>query len=141
MRSTITTGGITINTVNCDIKLLACVYKTIFVKIPCSKFHVLHSIYRSINNLNTFRLYIVVDTKTYSNCFSVAMDILAPKIYVRCQLFILCKIFIGSTKSSVLNVLYRKQQKFHGTKLSRFSRIFNKMRKFSLLIQLGYGTS
>ena len=35
---------------------------------------------------------------------------------------------------------YRKQQKFHDTKLSRFSRIFNKTRKFSLLI-LGYGTS
>ena len=35
---------------------------------------------------------------------------------------------------------YRKQQKFHGTKFLRFLRIFNKTRKFSLLI-LGYGTS
>ena len=35
---------------------------------------------------------------------------------------------------------YRKQQKFHGTKLSRFSQIFNKTRTFSLLI-LGYSIS
>ena len=47
-----------------------------------------------------------------------------------------CKILEHLIYSSV----YRKQQKFHGTKLSRFSRIFNKTQKFSLLI-LGYGTS
>ena len=32
----------------------------------------------------------------------------------------------------IANATYRKQQKFHGTKLSRFSWIFNKTRKFSL---------
>ena len=47
-----------------------------------------------------------------------------------------CKILEHLIYSSV----YRKQQKFHGTKLSRFSQIFNKTQKFSLLI-LGYGTS
>ena len=35
---------------------------------------------------------------------------------------------------------YRKQQKFRGTKLLRFPRIFDKTQKFSLLT-LGYGTS
>ena len=41
---------------------------------------------------------------------------------------------------TVHTYIYRKQQKFQGTKLSRFSRIFNETQKFSLLI-LGYGTS
>ncbi len=47
---------------------------------------------------------------------------------------------ISHNKFLLWFITYRKQQKFHGTKLSRFLRIFNKTRKFSLLI-LGYGTS
>ena len=38
------------------------------------------------------------------------------------------------------SVTYRKQQILRGTKLLRFSQIFNKTQKFSLLI-LGYDTS
>ena len=47
----------------------------------------------------------------------------------------------GKSLVSMLQLLYnRKQQILRGTKLLRFSRIFNETRKFSLLI-LGYGTS
>ena len=56
-----------------------------------------------------------------------------------CQICV-CYLNIYYMSVKQLSAIYRKQQKFRGTELSRFSRIFNKKRKFSLLI-LDYGIS
>ena len=62
-------------------------------------------------------------------CLFLVFVIVAIYVAFQCYSIILAILYVATSQ-------YRKQQILHGTKLLRFLRIFDKTRKFSLLISM-----